>query len=119
MELVNTENLVDAVWGADRPARPKKQVQILEMKYAGEEAVDKYNRLAEKLDGNPLLVTTLDDIAWLLNLRGTDIDFNPVFFSYVLFYPDTKTVSLYIDAEKVEAIKAYLEANKVTVLPYN
>ena len=119
LELVNTENLVDAVWGADRPARPKKQVQILEMKYAGEEAVDKYNRLAEKLDGNPLLVTTLDDIAWLLNLRGTDINFNPVFFSYVLFYPDTKTVSLYIDAEKVEAIKAHLEANKVTVLPYN
>jgi len=90
----------------------------LEMKYAGEETVDKYTRLAEKLDGNPLLVTTLDDIAWLLNLRGTDIDYNPVFFSYVLFFPETKTVNLYIDGEKVEAIKSYLEGINVTILPY-
>ena len=88
------------------------------MKYAGEESLDKYNRLAEKLDGNPLLVTTLDDIAWLLNCRGTDISYNPVFFSYVIFYPDTKAVSLYIEAEKVEAIKNYLAGINVTVLPY-
>ena len=89
------------------------------MKYAGEESVDKYTRLAGKLDGKPLLVTTLDDIAWLLNLRGTDIDYNPVFFSYVLFYPETKSVNFYIDAEKVEAIKAYLEGINVTILPYD
>lgn len=88
------------------------------MKYAGEESVDKYTRLAGKLDGKPLLVTTLDDIAWLLNLRGTDIDYNPVFFSYVLFFPETKSVNFYIDTEKVEAIKAYLEGINVTILPY-
>ena len=119
LELVNVENLVDTVWGADRPARPRNQVKILDMKYAGEESLDKYTRLAGKLDDKPLLVTTLDDIAWLLNLRGTDIDYNPVFFSYVLFYPETKSVNFYIDAEKVEAIKSYLEGINVTILPYD
>ena len=39
-------------------------------------------------DFNSLLITTLDDIAWLLNLRGNDIQFNPLFFSYLLFYKD-------------------------------
>ena len=110
--------MVDTVWGDAQPARPKNAVKILDMKYAGEESLDKYNRLAEKLDGKPLLVTTLDDIAWLLNCRGTDISYNPVFFSYVIFYPETKTVNLYIDAEKVESIKNYLDSIKVTVLPY-
>ena len=51
-------------------------------------------------------------------MRGTDIDYNPVFFSYVLFFPETKTVNLYIDGEKVEAIKSYLEGINVTILPY-
>ena len=82
------------------------------MKYAGEETVDKYTRLAEKLDGNPLLVTTLDDIAWLLNLRGTDIDYNPVFFSYALFWPkrgpEESRLELFIDASKVSEIGDYL-----------
>ena len=48
----------------------------------------------------------------------TEEDYNPVFFSYVLFFPETKTVNLYIDGEKVEAIKSYLEGINVTILPY-
>ena len=92
------------------------------MKYAGEETVDKYTRLAEKLDGNPLLVTTLDDIAWLLNLRGTDIDYNPVFFSYALFWPkrgpEESRLELFIDASKVSEIGDYLSGQKIQVRPY-
>ena len=94
---------MDQVWGTDRPCRPKAKVTVLDVKYAGEESLEKYARVAEKLDGkvDKLLVTTLDDICWLLNCRGTDIDFNPVFFSYVLFTPATSSVNLYIDPEKV------------------
>lgn len=108
------------MWGADRPCRPNTPVIQLDVKYTGEEALDKYKRVAEKLDGtvDKLLVTTLDDICWLLNCRGTDIDYNPVFFSYVLFTPATLTVKLYIDPEKVEGIKNYLDNIKVTVQPY-
>lgn len=53
-----------------------------------------------------------------MNLRGTDISFNPVFFSYLIFDPVEKNCNLYIDAEKVESIKEYLATNKVTVKPY-
>lgn len=62
---------------------------IHEVKYSGETVQEKYNKVAAKLDKNlhALLVTTLDDIDWLLNLRGKDIKYNPVFFSYLLFFP--------------------------------
>ena len=70
-----------------------------------------------------LLVTTLDDIAWFTNLRGTDIDYNPVFFSYLLFYPkrgenETRTV-LFTDESKVAAIGDYLTSQKIEVRPYD
>lgn len=55
-------------------------------------------------NGNMLIISTLDDIAWLLNLRGNDIDYNPVFFSYLIFYKDDNSnykVDLFIDKEKV------------------
>ena len=75
------------------------------MKYAGEDSLSKFKRLAEKLNGNALLVTTLDDIAWLLNLRGSDIEYSPVFFSYLVYYPtQTNSIYLYIDASKVEKV---------------
>jgi len=119
LKLENVANLVDTVWGDDRPARPKNNVMILDIKYTGEETLSKYDRVAEKCDGKPLLVTTLDDIAWLLNLRGTDISYNPVFFSYLLFDPIEKSCNLYIDAEKVESVKEYLASIKVTVKSYD
>lgn len=55
-------------------------------------------------DGNMLIISTLDDIAWLLNLRGNDISYNPLFFSYIIFYKDANLnykVDLFIDKEKV------------------
>ena len=91
---------MDQVWGDDRPSSSESIIIHLDLKYTGEESLDKYKRVAEKLDGkvDKLLVTTLDDICWLLNCRGTDIDYNPVFFSYVLFTPSTLSVNLYINS---------------------
>jgi len=66
-----------------------------------------------------LLLTTLDDICWLLNLRGSDIDFNPVFFAYLLFYPKTKSATLYVDQAKVGLVMEYLDSINVTVMPYD
>jgi Xaa-Pro aminopeptidase len=66
-----------------------------------------------------LLVTTLDDICWTTNLRGADIDYNPVFFSYLIIFPgEETTATLYVDASKVEKLHDYLAANKITVAPY-
>ena len=67
----------------------KEKVFIHEEKYAGESVKEKYKKVANKLDKKieALLVTTLDDIDWVLNLRGRDISYNPVFISYLLFFP--------------------------------
>jgi Xaa-Pro aminopeptidase len=85
---------------------PKESVWILDDKYTGEGIQSKLKRIAEKLDDGVemMLVTTLDDIAWMLNLRGNDIEFNPIFFSYVLLHKDSSGVvklDLFIDNEKV------------------
>ena len=68
---------------------PTEKVFVLEEKYTGASVFDNYKKIGDKLAGSVdcLLVTTLDDIAWFLNLRGSDIPFNPVFFSYLLFFP--------------------------------
>jgi Xaa-Pro aminopeptidase len=79
------------VWGADKPQRPDEKVFVHDIKYAGEAVLDKYKRVSAKLGPSvdALLVTTLDDIAWFLNLRGSDIPFNPVFFSYLIYINPT------------------------------
>lgn len=83
-----TENLVDSVWGADKPHRPHEKIFVHDIKYAGESVTDKYKKVTQKLNKcvDVLLISTLDDIAWFLNLRGKDIHYNPVFFSYLLFH---------------------------------
>jgi Xaa-Pro aminopeptidase len=69
-------------------------------------------------DVDVLLVTALDEIAWILNLRGSDIEYNPVFFSYLLFYPKKKASILYINKSKVEKLADYFAQIRVTVMPY-
>ncbi|ODN06449.1 Xaa-Pro aminopeptidase 1 [Orchesella cincta] len=95
------ENLVDLIWQT-RPSRPKKHVDELPLKYAGKSTADKLVDLRKKIadDGvEYLVVTELDQIAWLLNWRGSDIQFNPVFFSYVIV--GQTDLEIFIDPEKV------------------
>lgn len=76
----------------------------MDIKFTGQDTLDKYKTIADKLAGkvDALLVTSLDDICWTLNLRGADIDFNPVFFSFLILYPGEETkCTLYVDAAKV------------------
>ncbi|KAF7338774.1 putative Xaa-Pro aminopeptidase P [Mycena sanguinolenta] len=81
-ELVSlAKNPVDSVWAADRPPRPTSQVFSLDVKYSGESHSDKIKRLREEIskkDGKAMVVTMLDEVAWLFNLRGTDIAYNPL-----------------------------------------
>ena len=90
IEVKSVPNLVDIVWGDERPARPANPAKTLDIKFAGKTSLEKQEQIAQKLkdkEYEAFLVTTLDDICWLTNLRGTDIDYNPVFFAYGLFYP--------------------------------
>lgn len=110
---------LNEIW-KDRPAVPADKVRIHPMEYAGESASSKIDRVrAElaKLHADGMLVSALDDIAWLLNLRGTDVHCNPVFVAYVLI--STSDVTLYINNAKLTPyVEAYLAREHVRVAPY-
>lgn len=100
-------NLVDEVWNkVGKTPMPTERAWHHEEKYSGESSPSKFERLAAELkDTHYLIVTTLDDIAWLLNLRGNDIQCNPLFFSYVLFDVQNKKVTLFVNDETVVDVR--------------
>ncbi len=107
------------IW-RNRPAIPENPVELYPMKYAGESAKDKIARIREALrkrHADGMLMAALDDIAWTLNLRGTDVHCNPVFVSYLLI--SSKTVTLYINKVKLSPeVLAYLDAENIKVEDY-
>lgn len=111
---------LEEIW-KDRPSIPLKPVEIQPMEFAGEDVSSKIKHIrlalrAQHADG--MLVSALDDIAWALNLRGTDVHCVPVFVSYLLIASDK--VSLFVDEAKVSSeIRAYLESNCVSIYKYN
>ncbi|ETO22962.1 aminopeptidase [Reticulomyxa filosa] len=98
-------NPIDTVWNDNQPEYPQEKVRIHSLEYAGETAKSKIEKIVTEIKKNKasaLIVTSLDSIAWLLNLRGNDIRYNPVFFSYVLITEDGEC-KLFIDSKKVKA----------------
>lgn len=114
------EDLVGEIW-TDRPKMSAKPVWILDEKYAGESAEAKIARLRKAMKEAKATVhvlTTLDDIVWLLNIRGDDIPFNPVVLSYAAV--TEKEFYLFINEETLDGqVKEYLDGLKVTIKPYN
>lgn len=108
------------IW-KDRPSIPENPVEIQPLEYAGEDATSKIQRIRKALrtyHADGILVSALDDLAWTLNLRGTDVHCNPVFVGYLLIASDK--VSLFVDEAKVSAeVRAYLEAHGVSLYNYN
>ncbi|EHA49003.1 xaa-Pro aminopeptidase 1 [Pyricularia oryzae 70-15] len=115
-----SDNLVDLVWGRHKPSRPSNPIAFLPKKYSGKDTEPKLKELREVLEKKKVfgfVISTLDEIAWLFNLRGSDIPYNPVFFSYAVVTADNAT--LYVDASKLsEESHAYLKENKVDIRPY-
>ena len=107
------------IW-KDRPAIPENPVEIYPLEYAGESTRDKITRIREALreqHADGMLMAALDDIAWTLNLRGTDVHCNPVFVSYLLIA--SKSVTLYINKVKLSPeVLAYLKAEDIKVEDY-
>lgn len=118
--LAYTEDLVGMIW-TDRPELSAEPVWVLEERYAGKPAAEKIARLRadmKKAKASVHVLTTLDDIVWLLNIRGNDIPYNPVVLSYLVMTGED--CSLFInDAVLNQEVKAYLEGLGVTVKPYN
>ena len=104
----------------DRPAIPENPVEIYPIEYAGETTGSKITRIRKALrekHADGMLMSALDDIAWTLNLRGSDVHCNPVFVSYLLI--SSKDVTLYINKVKLTSeVSAYLQAEGIKVDNY-
>lgn len=111
---------LEQIW-ENRPSLPANPVEIQPLEYAGETLASKVARIRKSLRGlhaDGMLVSALDDIAWTLNLRGTDVHCNPVFVSYLLIESDK--VSLFVDDNKLSPeVKLYLQDNQVSLYNYN
>ena len=110
---------LERIWH-DRPAIPGDAIRLQPMEWAGESAHSKMARIRKALreeHADGMLVTALDDIAWTLNLRGSDVHCNPVFVAYLLL--DSRHATLYVNKAKLTAeVEDYLKAEGVGVRPY-
>lgn len=104
----------------DRPVIPDNMVSLHPLEYSGESTSSKVSRVRKHLldcSADGLLVTALDEIAWVLNLRGSDVHCNPVFVSYLLISPEN--ITLYINNVKLpDDVKAYLMSEHIDVQAY-
>jgi len=113
-------DLVDEIW-TDRPPLSEAPAFYLNLERAGETVASKLERVRKEMKeagANVHVITTLDDIGWLLNIRGMDVDFFPLLLSYAIVYEDR--VDLYVDERKLsDEIKGHLKEDNVVIKPYN
>ena len=110
----------EELWN-ERPALPMSRAEIMPLERAGEAARDKIERLRTELascEADAMAVTMLDEIAWLTNLRGEDVEYNPVLVSYMLVTKERAT--LFVCSQKVtEETKEYLQKEGIEISEYN
>lgn len=119
-QVIYDKDLVGEIW-EDRPELSMEPAFLLDEKYAGESAASKLVRVREQMaqkGAHVHVLTSLDDIAWLLNIRGNDVACNPVVLSYAAVTADQ--VYLFAHAQKFDsAMKDYFSKNGVCLMPYN
>lgn len=118
--LISNLDFISDMW-KDRPSIPSDNAYVHELKYTGTSAKQRIEKLREdmyKIDADYNLIAALDDIAYLYCIRGNDVEYNPVVFSYALVSKDK--AYLYIDEEKLtDELNEHLEANDILVKPYD
>lgn len=116
-------NLVDEIWPdfEEIPIRPSNDLIYLNHDYSGEEFSSKFERLNEFIKKNynssSMLLSALDEIAWLFNLRGSDILYNPVFFAYAIIH--NSKITLFTNNKFSDGISNYFKTEGIIVKPYN
>lgn len=120
IELDTTFRPADAIW-TDRPALPANKAFIHELKYSGEATADKISKILNAINqkgADSILVSALDELAWTLNLRGSDVKYNPVVTAFLYLGKENST--LFIDEIKLDdKTNAYLTANGISTAPYD
>ena len=120
IKLDTTFRPADAIW-TDRPALPANKAFIHELKYSGEATADKISKILNAINqkgADSILVSALDELAWTLNLRGSDVKYNPVVTAFLYLGKENST--LFIDEIKLDdKTNAYLIANGISTAPYD
>ena len=113
-------DLIKPLWTEGRPAIPQDKLYPYSADFAGETVESKLARMREQLakkKADAMIISALDEIAWLLNIRGNDVEYNPVVISYVVLEADKCT--LFVDPNKVDSpAQNYLDFNNINVQPY-
>ena len=116
-------DLIKPIWTEGRPAIPQDKLYAYSADFAGEAVDSKLARIRQIVNGKyqsgkwSLIISALDEIAWLLNIRGNDVEFNPVVISYVVLESDKCT--LFVDAQKIDTVaQNYLDFNNIDIKPY-
>ena len=116
-------DLIKPIWTEGRPAIPQDKLYPYSADFAGEAVDSKLARIRQIVNGKcqsgkwSLIISALDEIAWLLNIRGNDVEFNPVVISYVVLESDQCT--LFVDAQKIDTVaQNYLDFNNIDIKPY-
>ncbi len=120
IDLRTDLDLISKLW-TDRPPLPQNKVFELYVKYAGKSRKEKFEEVRKimgKNETSQYLISALDSLAWILNLRGSDIDYNPVFLSFGVLRDDD--FLLFIEEGKVDAdLKEILKKEKIEIKPYS
>lgn len=119
LELVSID-LISEIW-TDRPSIPANQCFVFDVKYAGKSVTEKLTLLRaemQKVNAQVVVLSALDDIAWLFNIRGNDVDYNPVVIAFAIV--DSENATIFINPEKVnEETADYLSRNGVKTEAYH
>ena len=117
---IDDSDLINEIW-EDRPPLPMSQAFPLSEKYSGKSTADKLEEVREKMkekDADYFLIASLDDIAWLFNIRGDDVKYNPVIISYALI--DKTSAKLFLDKEKINlSLRELLEDDNIRICDYD
>ena len=120
IDFIDQYDLVDEIW-TDRPELPKGKVFIHDVKYTGKTAKEKVEEVRKEMrdkDADYFLLGSLDDIAWIYNIRGRDVACNPVVISYALISQDKAW--LFVDKRKIDdSVKTYLNENTIEIEDYD
>ena len=119
VSLITEKDLIGEIW-EDRPDMPKSKAFIHDLEYTGKSTLEKLGEVRELMEEDGVdyyLVSSLDDIAWMYNIRGRDVIYNPVLISYAIVTRDE--AYLFIDEEKINPdVRKFLEDANVHVYPY-
>lgn len=119
-KIVYEIDLIDKIWD-NRPSISKEKAFFLDERYTGETTKSKLNRirtLMKEKNATSHIITTIDDICWILNIRGNDVKYFPLVLSYAIIYADR--MNIYIDKTKLdEKILENIRENKITIKEYN